>query len=119
MTFDLPVIPPQPPAAPSSDADLQRWQIAWANYRWAMQMHNDAACRAGQADARVALILAIDEAMRKGSSVTKDKVVLACISVVPPNIRQTENAWSSDVMKVADDLWLKMQADPAINPPAE
>lgn len=124
MSFDLPTIPPQPSAAPASPDLFPRWQTEWLNYRWALQMHSDAACRNGQADMRVALVNAADDAiegvmsaLRSRRVVTKAEVVMACIPVVPPAIRQTENSWAGDVMKLAEDLWTKMQADPAINPP--
>lgn len=115
-TFQLPQIPPVPSALPGQGVSETVWATQWANYRWAIQMHSEAACRQGQADMRVALIDAIDKgighlmtALANRRTVTKQEVVLAMMALVPVAFRSTENNWAQEVIKAADELWEKMQ----------
>ena len=62
----LPVIPPQPPIeVPNAALDphaFNAWLAAWTNYRWCVQQHADAACRALKVDFHGELINAVDAA---------------------------------------------------------
>jgi hypothetical protein len=61
----LPTIPPQPSLTPPEDpAKLGNWQTLWANYRWAVQMHSDAAMREVQRQ-KVAALTANEIASRE------------------------------------------------------
>lgn len=114
----LPAIPPRPSdEAPSDTGQHWLWSQQWTNYRWAVQMHSDEACRQGQAQMRVALIDALDTAIGRVEAalanrrqITRADVVLAMSTLVPVAIRSTEHNWTDEVVKVADVLWAKMQA---------
>ncbi len=118
---DVPPWLPAIPARPSDDAPADAgqhwlWSQHWTNYRWAVQMHSDEACRQGQAQMRVALIDALDTAIGRVEAalanrrqITRAEVVLAMSALVPVAIRSTEHNWTDEIVKVADVLWSKMQ----------
>ena len=121
-SFQLPVIPPQPPLTPPTDAaEFSRWQTLWHNYRWAVQMHNDEACRQGQAAMRVGLIGAIDDAVDEAlkrlldrPKVTKADVVVAMMPLIPVAFRSTELNWTQELFKAVEEVWERMKTDPEI-----
>lgn len=111
-TFQLPQIPPRPPFDPPRDAaEREAWKDAWDLHIWATNLHMQEGVR--QAQVATGLELAADLPPRR---IGKGEVVLACIRAVPPTIKPTENGWAGDVKTLADQLWLRMQADPEINP---
>lgn len=119
-TFALPTIPPQPPATAPQGMSEAVWITLWQNHRWALQMHSDAACRQAQlamreaaADVVIGVVDQVIAALGKRREISKDELVLAMMPLVPVAFRSTESNWAQEVLKAADDLWSRMQAQRA------
>ena len=107
------------------NTEAEAWRTAWANHNAAEHVQAQASNRADAAETRRMMqtagadvvdgILAAITAPRR---VGKGEVVLAMLEKVPIGFITTEGNFVTQVFEAADRMWQRMQADPAINPPA-